>query len=639
MKKRSTIYWIEQLTLLEIMAFLALGMVKIIRVRYDEHRVGKWARRFLAIVSRFGKKDPIFLPAGLFIGKTDAHGKSLMYRVTRILARAGDGFCHEFLNGRDVGFRNMVKSYIADLLRYRVIFMTMVLFDENFDQGQENIILLEHHPINQVLFRYINPSPARFQHGMLSFRSIKYLFKPIALSFLFPTTKLLPVRPIFNTDGSRPAIWIEQAPEPIPVRHDFFVDLLNPKEVDIVYYFDRSDIHLNSRMISKKEKAGYRYIDLHMRSFLKLSEISVKESFSNLLKFVFCKHGGPFWFLVLLVEYGLYEKAFAKIYTRFQVKILLQHQESSWQTEAQKRALEKAGGILIGIHWSGYPTYQNPWYLTPQHVFFVWGKVHQENLIKKGETCNYILPCGLWIKGRQVDNDRIRLDCHLKYRICIFDSGAYYTSFRTPDAFSQFYLQLIDFIEKNDSFGGIVKSKKWEIEGFRKFPQGAEIVDRMQRLVTRKKLQILPRETSPVDAAAMADISVSLGINTAGMIAGVLGKPTLQWDTNGVIYHPIYRDPLQKILYSKMEQICDALICFAEGDKSVGDFSRWKEKYSHYNDLNADSRIANFIQDFVDYSQNGGHKVALEQAAENYVDRNSVNEEFSTFQHLWIDES
>ena len=101
---------------------------------------------------------------------------------------------------------------------------------------------------------------------------------------------------------------------------------------------------------------------------------------------------------------------------------------------------------MIGIHYDNLPNEKDTFYLTPQHVFFTWGKAQYELLQKKGNTCEYILPCGIWIGEAHSTNSLLKkLSKSVKFIISVFDSDSAYNTHQTPETFFQFYTTVIEF--------------------------------------------------------------------------------------------------------------------------------------------------------------------------------------------------
>jgi len=113
---------------------------------------------------------------------------------------------------------------------------------------------------------------------------------------------------------------------------------------------------------------------------------------------------------------------------------------------------------------------------------------------------------------------------------------------------------------------------------------------------------------SPATAAAAADLVVSFAINSAGIIGGIHYLPTVHWDCAGLRHHPLYRDPDQKVVFTSLDELEDAIVAAHGGDRRIGDFSLWRARYNHFDDQQADRRVGRFLTDYLTRaasSQNG----------------------------------
>ncbi len=120
-----------------------------------------------------------------------------------------------------------------------------------------------------------------------------------------------------------------------------------------------------------------------------------------------------FWFFV-----------YKSVFEQYKVKILVQHQEVSWRQEVQAMAIEAASGIILGYHWSHYQFSVTPTHLFPYHVFFAWGQLIHNCLQKGGNTCNFILPCGLWTNEEvDITGELNKFSDKVNFVISVLDSS------------------------------------------------------------------------------------------------------------------------------------------------------------------------------------------------------------------------
>jgi len=311
----------------------------------------------------------------------------------------------------------------------------------------------------------------------------------------------------------------------------------------------------------------------------------------------------------------------------------------SWVQEPQRRAIEDAGGIMLGYHWSNFIFSKQNGISFPQHVYFVWGKMMYECLYKRGNLSRYVLPAGLWFGRKVEDTSTIPMKDDLRFIIAIFDSSVAYNKHQSGDSLARFYLRIIKVLNENPQWGGIIKSKNWSrVNDLESLPCGKEIITKAASLIEQKRLGFFNNRISPVTAAARADISVCYGLNSAGIISGIYGHRAIHWDLSGWLHYPMYKDLAQKVVFQDLEEMAQALIRVSEGDTEIGDFSKWKKSYSYFDDFNGRSRIDDFIQSFMEdiFVSNDWAK-SLDRVATAYIKKNNIKDSFFEKDNLWED--
>ena len=273
---------------------------------------------------------------------------------------------------------------------------------------------------------------------------------------------------------------------------------------------------------------------------------------------------------------------------------------------------------MVGLHWSNYPNTQYPSHLNPQHVMLVWGASHREYLETKGNTCSYIIPCGLWVAGSGAKPEDINPPQKGDFTIAIFDSAVGYLLYQCAENLSKFYLEILSILEDNPLFSGIIKSKGWHVADLRHLPAGEEIVCRIESLEKQGRLRVLDWTTySPVDAAEAADLSVCFGLNSAGIIAGLLGLRAIHWDCTGWLNYPVYRDKDQKVFFATLAETRQAVMQAAAGDKTIGAFNKWRKHINYFDDCAGRERILRFINLYM--QETGGGITGLDSTVKQYL--------------------
>jgi len=193
-------------------------------------------------------------------------------------------------------------------------------------------------------------------------------------------------------------------------------------------------------------------------------------------------------------------------------------------------------------------------------------------------------------------------------------------------------------LEENPQFAAIIKSKKPDlIEVLTNIQGGKNIVSKIKYFIKQKRIIILDKKLfNPVFAAMQADLSVCYGINSAGIIAGLYGCNVIHWDCAGLLEFPIYKDKDQKIIFSSTNEIKNAVRESAKGDKSIGDFSKWRKKINYFDDFRGKERMVQFIDCFMEeIMKTCDREHSLKFAVKKYIDKNGIPNDIYGTQEWW----
>lgn len=573
-----------------------------------------------------------FLPAGLLLNLKDEMGYALDYHRANDLLGAVELFCTEKIPREPLWFKNMTKSYLSSYLDPHITFVTMVGKRVSEMRGYVNEIFLEGDFANQILKRYYTSKGLRIRQLVSPGSWLRMIAKPV---YLFVKALLTRIRKsevagTVKRGLEKNSVWIEYEPQHgvwVGFRN-FLSTTIGNSRLNIVYYFDRADTPITGEATGSLEEMGFKWIDLHMfrHGFMSL------RGMAGVLSYCLgsMKVSEPVWLMFFRMNFMITKKIYEDLFKSFNVKLLIQHQETSWAQEAQAQAIEEAGGIMVGLHWSNYINYVYPSHLTPHHVFFAWGDAHYDLLMKKGSTIGRILPCGVWIKeGPDASKPHLDLGRDVNFVISVFDDNGAYDLSQSPETLSEFYMSVLRVVEDNRHLGAIVKSKAYRIDDMSSLPMGDEIVRRMRALIDEKRMVVLDfRQYSPVVAAKHSDLSVCYGINSAGIIAGLHGCKVVCWDCTGWLHFPIYREKSQQVIYRTLEDLNLAIVRSANGDTGVGDLSMWRKKINYYDDVNGRERISHFIDTFMGSLDNGrDRESSIKDAVAEYKAKYGVSED------------
>ncbi|MFA5339645.1 MAG: hypothetical protein WC317_05835, partial [Candidatus Omnitrophota bacterium] len=356
------------------------------------------ARKMIAFIKRRKARLNVF-PFSLSLEKEGPDGQTLAYDANEDTLLLCERSLEAYAGGRPLRLKNAISCYISTMMSDKAAFAVVARTRAKTMKDNAHAIRFERHPMNKMLCRlyeertFIVKESLGLAGYMRDVKTILSLVKNVV------TSKLIPVRPRSNITDIRPSVWIEYDQES-SIDFAFWKNNINNTFFNIVHYLDRGDTPVRDEITGEIEKSGALWVDAHLGSIA--SNISIP-MLTALAKDLFKRDTRPFWLKIFDFEYAFWRSAYAAYFKKFKVKILIQYQEWSWKQEAQAAAVESAGGIMMGFHWSSYLCRMKPSHLFPFHVFFEWGRIFEKFLPVEDGICDYWLPSGLWIDKDEDD--------------------------------------------------------------------------------------------------------------------------------------------------------------------------------------------------------------------------------------------
>lgn len=622
--------WVERLSLRVVIISVIKKFFCNINVYYDEHNISSFAAYALSLLKNV-PAGGVFFKSRLSLDKRASGGLTLNYEIQKSLNACINAFIGKYAADETKRYKNMIGCYISNSLARRVSFATAAETEAAClkENKGKYILYFEGHPLNELIIPFYSEKGFDVKESVCIGGYAKLFIRPFFHAAVVLFSKILGLRPKSDILRIVPSVWVECAHSRDMVDLTFWMRAVRAENFDIVCYLDRPDTQPTDEVTGAIRSRGLKWIDMHrLVPFAKDIDINlpvIRAFLSMLVAMVFKR---PVWYGGFKFQYAFWLLFYKSVYERFMVKVLIQHQDSSWMQEVQARAIEAAGGIMIGFHWSIYPRIMSPTHLFPFHVFFVWGGLIRDCVRKSGGTCCYMLPSGFWLQADAQQYDLPGILPHkLDFILAVFDSSAAYNTHQTPESLSQFYGRILFLLEHNASWGAIIKSKNWDIEDHA-FPLPEEVISRMKVLIEQKRLAVLDAQVSPAVASSLADLAVCYGLNSAGIIAGIHGHKAVHWDCSGWQEHPFYKDAEQRFIFDRLDDFEHAIVQSSKGDASVGDFSKWRQSLNYFEDYNASERVGKFIQTFMaDVSKKTEMRCSLAHAVDEYCKENEIAEE------------
>lgn len=635
-KRTKKTFWVEKISLFDVLFFLAQSLATGCKVNYSKYRTGFLAAGFLGFLGKTALKR-VFSPVELPIRRVDKRGQALIYKVDAELDLCIENFLSNKVLREPARFKEMLKSYLATNLQKKAVFINMVEAEVSFkkDGEERNIICLKSHPFNYLLGRFYQNRNFDIQYKHFSLSNLLFYLRPLGYLCFFFCCRVPGFKVKTNIPEIRPAVWVEYYPSPW---HSFWLKGVKNEDFDIVTYLDRKDTPADAKTIKNISDTGVKWIDAHFCALIRMSRLGFSGFVKLLREFFSVYFSGPDYLKVFNFQYIFLLLIYESVFARYKVKVLIQHQEASWKQQVQALAIERAGGIMVGYHWSAYQYWRVPTHIFPQHVYFVWGRIMSDLLRKKSSRPSYVLPSGIWIvPGKDNIRKETVFDKKVDFVVSVFDSTVEYDSFLPPFSLSEFYLRILNIIKGHPGFGCVIKSKLSLEQTFSYIPRGEKIMEIVEMLKRQNRIVVLDFNAYPLDAALYSDLSVGYDINSACVVVStVSGLNSISWDSSGYRKHPFYALLGQQVVFGTLEEIEEAILKASRGDKAIGDFKSWKKHFNHFEDYSAISRMRGFLEFYMGQLKDAKEPAeALGLAVKKYLNDNKVDDDFYSAENLW----
>jgi len=305
--------------------------------------------------------------------------------------------------------------------------------------------------------------------------------------------------------------------------------------------------------------------------------------------------------------------------SEFNVRALFHHQDGG--LDHLSIACEATGTARIGHHWSHYP-----WpaaYIARMHqVYFAWGSHYAGMIQAEGPCVEHLLMSGCTIQGARTGEVLPQL---LELRSSLSTQGAsrILTLFDTSLPAEGFYEFFLQKVIEDTRWGLLIKRKNnlplWER---RNLP---ELKSLYERGVATGRVHMLEGRLSPIDAAAAADFSVGVDINSAIIVAALAGHRAIHLDyvrlhaSHLSDWAHLYRAGPDRIVFDDPEKLWQRLNLYfdqpgSDPDLGVHDDALLRD-IDPFRDGQAGQRIGEYLWWYLEGLDNGtGRDQALKQA-------------------------
>lgn len=334
----------------------------------------------------------------------------------------------------------------------------------------------------------------------------------------------------------------------------------------ICVYSDRPDVPFTAGVAEAIDREGHEWIAFRglrlasrgarvTRPYLARFWAAVRESLSLVAHAARAPHPFAAWEtgerMALLWRVVFWEALFK----RHRIAALVQYAETGRLMTAQAIAVRRAGGIMVGWHWSHYQ-FVSVAHARCHSVFFSWGPYYRPILEGEGSQIDHLIYTGHLAlrtgKPTQALDRRVRAS-GADYVLCFFDSSFGGLAY-SRRAMIALYERLLTEVASTPGFGLVIKPKNAGVPG-----DLTELAGPLAAARATGRLFELAADAPVRDAIGPADLVLGYGINTAGIEAAIEGKPVIHADLDGAATYPWYEWGRDRVVFDTIEGVMAAV--------------------------------------------------------------------------------
>lgn len=262
----------------------------------------------------------------------------------------------------------------------------------------------------------------------------------------------------------------------------------------------------------------------------------------------------------------------------------------------------------------------------PADVVFTWATRYRKyytpnvNRIKSAVTTGYPNDYVFQMKSANANEIRSKLRLSgVSYSVALFDNvcGSIYSI--SSKLLEKFYLQFLNWILEDPTFGIVIKSKKEHI-----LEELPEVLPVLEKAKATGRCICLGDVNGrlPVDASLATDMAIGIGISTAVIESAIAGCRGIHCDLSCLNSHEFYKWGNEKIIFNDLDKMVNKLKQFKEDKNScsdLGDWSPFYDKLDPFRDGRAGERMGQYIKWLLDsFDKNGKSEDAIKYATECY---------------------
>jgi len=407
----------------------------------------------------------------------------------------------------------------------------------------------------------------------------------------------------------------------------------------VLLFFDRLDTPATREVVDRAEELGIRCAVLNPKSVGDFPHLlwraapgpaaSLRRLWNDLKVLAWgMSHGSVGrWAASRLIDMRYHSSDLEDFMVESNVRGLFHYQEIG--IDYPSLACDAAGAARIGVHWSHF-VWPVVAHARMHQVYFSWGHHYTELIDEVGSCVDHLLISGCIIRNSDPTNGdanpevmehRASLESHGATRIlALFDSTL------PCEGFYEFFLQRVLDDRRWGLMIKLAGNLPWEK---RHLPKHQDLYE---KILAEGRVQALDRRISPAEAAAAADFSVSVDINSAAIVSALAGYKSIHLD-----YIRLHASPLAK--WAKLYESGPDKIVFDDPDKLWQKLNGYfdqpgsepqlgvaedmvLQEIDPFRDGQAGRRIGEYLHWYLGGLDEGLDRYpALERASKHYADR------------------
>lgn len=303
------------------------------------------------------------------------------------------------------------------------------------------------------------------------------------------------------------------------------------------------------------------------------------------------------------VEFLLKEVGYwLSFYGNFNIKVLLEPDESSLANVIQAIALDLHGGIHVGRQRS------EDWGLGaigdhPNHVYFALNRRGGFDAQTKRNRINSVLVSGFPSKVPHNSNtgtSDLRTTVTTKgarFVVALFDNTFWWGGSFSKSMVQNIYRGFLEWVLDDRQVGILNKSKKSLDLIMGQMPDIHELM--AKALDTGRWVNLdNPFGRLPSDASRAADMSVGIGISSAAIEAVAHGGKAVHCDLSAIRSHSFYQYGYEKIVFDDLDRLLGALKRYkfdSASESELGNFAGIMDQVDPFHDGCGSERVGTYI--------------------------------------------